>query len=723
MTAVTFRSAPPQVTLVNCFARPFENAIATARTCYSANGIITPEQVATAPELRDRIAASTYEAGHHTTLQHAHAQFAITNVSRQFIWTFLHSHPFYNCIAGETEIPSLHNNETTSWTIKALYEAQHDPVRRRYVKIRRVPSVDDGGNLVPNQIERVVFTGMKTVYRVTTGLGHVIRATQDHRFMREDGSWARLHELEPGDNILVNATPRYKGGARRLELHPVDGDLLHSDADNARLLCSLPHKAARSPDSTTMPVTVDSIAAIEHDGETDTYDLVMAGPHHNFVANGFVVHNSEQVSQRYVRVHPDAMAVPPLEAEALAIYERTLTQQTETYQRLIELLTPAVESLYFEIFPSRAPRAPRPDAPPVPHPMAKRWIPKKAQEVARYVLPVATFAYLYHTISILTLLRYYRICQQPDAPLETRSVVQAMIDQLLAFDPLFETILEQPLPLEATLEARFWAGPGDTAHQAAFVREFDAALEGRTSKLVSWKPDNEALLAQAVREVLGVPRTALADEQAIALVLDPASNSYFGEALNVTSMSKLSRTMVHPQYTFRKKLSHTADSQDQRHRMTPGSRPLLYAYLGDEPDYITPALVRLSQPALRLYDETMTRTWEAIRRLRAFGTTPEYCAYLLPNAVAVRFTESADLLSLHHKLKMRLCYNAQEEIFAASKDEALQIQRVNPTIGRYLGAPCTLRRAAGARPYCPEGDRFCGVPVWKLAIAEYERIL
>lgn len=701
MTAVTFRSAPPQVTLVNCFARPFENAVATARTCYSANGIVTPEQVAAAPELRDRIATSTYEAGHHTTLQHAHAQFAITNVSRQFIWTFLHSHSFYNCIAGETEIPSLHNNRRTSWTIKELYEAQHDSMRRKYVKMRRVRSVDDDGNLVPNQIERVLFTGVKTVYRVTTKLGYVIRATQDHRFMREDGSWARLHELEPGDYILVNGIPCYR-----------DREWLRQQ-----------YHEAESPHRTIMRVTVDIIIAIECDGETDTYDLVMAGPHHNFVANGFVVHNSEQVSQRYVRVHPDAMAVPPLAGEALAVYERTVAQQTEAYQRLIELLTPTVEGLYFEIFPARAPRAPHPDIPPAPHPMAKRWIPKKAQEVARYVLPVATFAYLYHTVSVLTLLRYYRLCQQPDAPTETRMVVEAMVRQLLAFDPLFATILEEPLPLEATVEARFWEGPGEAAPQAAFVREFDAALEGRTSKLVSWKPDNEVLLAQAVREVLGLPRGALGDEQAIALVMDPASNSYFGEALNVTTMSKLGRTMVHPHYTFRKKLSHTADSQDQRHRMTPGSRPLLYAYLGDEPDYITPALVRLSEPALDLYDETMARAWEAIGRLRALGTAPEFCAYLLPNAVAVRFTESADLLSLHHKLKMRLCYNAQEEIFAASQDEALQIQQVNPTIGRYLGAPCTLRRAAGARPYCPEGDRFCGVPVWKLAIGEYERIL
>ena len=66
----------------------------------------------------------------------------------------------------------------------------------------------------------------------------------------------------------------------------------------------------------------------------------------------------------------------------------------------------------------------------------------------------------------------------------------------------------------------------------------------------------------------------------------------------------------------------------------------------------------------------------------------------------------------------RLCYNAQEEIFAASLDEAQQIAEVDPQIGEHLGAPCPLRLRAGVTPYCPEGDRYCGVPVWKLAVAQ-----
>lgn len=37
-----------------------------------------------------------YEAGHRTTLQHAHFPFALGRVSRHAIWAFPHSHAFYN---------------------------------------------------------------------------------------------------------------------------------------------------------------------------------------------------------------------------------------------------------------------------------------------------------------------------------------------------------------------------------------------------------------------------------------------------------------------------------------------------------------------------------------------------------------------------------------------------------------------------------------------------
>jgi len=87
------RTGPPVVTLRNPWSRPYDGAIATARTCYSPR-VIGPDEV-TAGQ-RDSIGPLTFEGGHHTVYQHAHFEFGLENVSRQLVWAFLHSHPFYN---------------------------------------------------------------------------------------------------------------------------------------------------------------------------------------------------------------------------------------------------------------------------------------------------------------------------------------------------------------------------------------------------------------------------------------------------------------------------------------------------------------------------------------------------------------------------------------------------------------------------------------------------
>ena len=86
-------TAPPCVTLRNAFAHPFDSAIAAARTCYAPR-LIGPEEITDKQRLN--IGAATFYSGHHTVYQHAHFEFGLENVSRQFVWSFLHAHPFYN---------------------------------------------------------------------------------------------------------------------------------------------------------------------------------------------------------------------------------------------------------------------------------------------------------------------------------------------------------------------------------------------------------------------------------------------------------------------------------------------------------------------------------------------------------------------------------------------------------------------------------------------------
>jgi thymidylate synthase ThyX len=382
-----------------------------------------------------------------------------------------------------------------------------------------------------------------------------------------------------------------------------------------------------------------------------------------------------------------------------------------------------VRTEYARLFPARARKLDL-DAEP-------RWrsaIKKRCQEVARYVLPVATHAHLYHTISGLTLHRYHRLARQIDVPDEARVVIELMVAEVERWDPLFFREIEDPIPLEQTHEAEVLETLGDAEdHGRAdrFVAAFDARLGGRTAALTDATSNPEEAVARAVRNALGLSDEALSTTIALDLVLDPAADPYLSNSLTLTTLGKLTRALSAAHFSFDKKLSHTADSQDQRHRMVPGARPILarQVRLGT-PDYVVPALIEAAPAAVQArYRDTMEATWTAMERVLRLGASLPSAMYLLPNAFPIRFSESGDLLHLHHKWTTRLCYTAQEEIWRASLEEVQAVAARAPRLARWLAAPCTLRHRAGVRPVCPEGDRFCGVKVWQLELDKYQRLI
>ena len=99
---------------------------------------------------------------------------------------------------------------------------------------------------------------------------------------------------------------------------------------------------------------------------------------------------------------------------------RAMERQFGAYKKLIEVLNAPTAREYYRLFPARKKTGKH-----------EKDVKKKAQEIARYVLPVATFAYLYHTVNGITLLRYWRACRQHDAPLEQRLLVGRMVEELL----------------------------------------------------------------------------------------------------------------------------------------------------------------------------------------------------------------------------------------------------------------------------------------------------
>src|SRR5579859_774256 len=520
MSAVPFEpveTAAPRVTLRNAFAHPYDSAIAAARTCYSPR-IITAEVIT--EKQRVNIGAATFYSGHHTVYQHAHFEFGLENVSRQFVWSFLHAHPFYN-------------SEQQS---------------QRYVRLDRVHAY------VPQEGER--FSAAD-------------RAVYQHAVAR---AWVYYRELA---KILEP------------EASKILGDIWH------------------------------------------------IGP----------------------MSHP----------------------------RRIEKIRGAAG--------------------------------KRAIEIARYVLPVAAFTTMVHTLSGIVLHRLWRMCSASDTPSEARAIIGEMVLQVKTIDPqFFERFGTEPLEELPEWADRFASARENASQPAAsagesFAREFDAQLNGKTSRLVDYSPNALRIIAESYRAVAGLTASQCSDAEALDRLLNPARNLYRLETLNVGVHAPMMRALQHANYTFAKKISHTADSQDQRHRMVPGSRPLLTLADTREPDYITPMLLAANPRAKETYERAMHDAWSAKSQLLDRGVPLEIALYVLPNAKTNRLYESGSLLHLLHKWTMRTCFNAQEEIFRASMDEIAQLREVHPELARYIGPPCHLR-AGITTPICTEGSHFCGVKVW-----------
>jgi thymidylate synthase ThyX len=261
-----------------------------------------------------------------------------------------------------------------------------------------------------------------------------------------------------------------------------------------------------------------------------------------------------------------------------------------------------------------------------------------------------------------------------------------------------------------------WSQSGFTNDSSAggeeFAREFDARLAGRVSLLTDYSPHAPRVVADAYRAVLGLTENVCSDDDAIDRLLNPARNPYRLETLNIGVHAPIMRALQHASFTFAKKISHTADSQDQRHRMVPGSRPLLVLTDTRSPDFVVPMLIAGNARAREVYERAMACAWAAKNELLDRGAPREIALYLLPNAKSIRLVETGSLLHLLHKWTMRTCFNAQEEIYQASMEEVEQVRAALPALGRYLGPPCYIR-AGIATPICTEGSHFCGVKVWQ----------
>lgn len=89
---------------------------------------------------------------------------------------------------------------------------------------------------------------------------------------------------------------------RRIEVHHNDENVYNNDRENLKVLCVNCHQGehvrrrAKYIPHKQKEITFDKIIKIVSIGNEEVYDIQMKEPYHNFIANGFVSHNSGAVS-------------------------------------------------------------------------------------------------------------------------------------------------------------------------------------------------------------------------------------------------------------------------------------------------------------------------------------------------------------------------------------------------------------------------------------------
>jgi flavin-dependent thymidylate synthase len=366
-------------------------------------------------------------------------------------------------------------------------------------------------------------------------------------------------------------------------------------------------------------------------------------------------YNSEQVSQRYAKMKIENFVYPA--AGERSAWEAYYQSCFEDYEQLIEVLLPDVEAV-------------------VPK-FRKKDSRKKAQEMARYVLPGGMSAYLYHTVNIITLLRYIAVAK---AMPECRSEAEAFADIV-----------------------------------AAKLVEMDASLAPLVEHARAATPVFPAFDMAAHKAKIGVTDEAVR-------VYDVVGDAAFDVNENYADVLRFSQMLpdsgVLGGFSTYTRLSLSADAQNQRHRRSPAVRPALESIYARK--HYTPPIIAKNPDALAIYERAITRSYdffEAQNALLGFGEA----AYALSNAHEIELVERDEFTSFHHKAQMRLCYNAQEEIFDIVYAQVKQLRAMAIPGAEELLPPCATRFAMKIRPTCPEGDHFCGIKVWKLDFEDYKR--
>lgn len=196
------------------------------------------------------------KSGHESVLEHYSVSVKLI-VSRATSHQLVRHRLASFCLTGDAVVYVVGDKK---WTVKELYDMQFDDERHGCLELVRLKSMDeDTDRIVENQIKKIYREKISPVIEITTRREFSIKVTKNHR-MATPAGYVCAGNLRPNDLLMIDI-----GASKAI---------------------------------------VDPIISIVEVGEEAVYDISMENEPFNFVANGIVVHNSQE-SQRYCNYSTD----------------------------------------------------------------------------------------------------------------------------------------------------------------------------------------------------------------------------------------------------------------------------------------------------------------------------------------------------------------------------------------------------------------------------------
>jgi thymidylate synthase ThyX len=427
------------------------------------------------------------------------------------------------------------------------------------------------------------------------------------------------------------------------------------------------------------------------------------------VLHAFSFYNTSQQSQRYVEAQEGNYLIPTeLNEKQKKIFIDAANFANKTYFEMFPVLEPEVVKRLKEQYPKNFWKTPEASD------KLNSKAHKLSQEVARYLIPIGQKTVLEYSLNELSLLRLWRASEMNYFSKEAKYIVTKMITEVGKIDSsIYE---ELDLPFEFKKED---ASTNEYLNEN--YEEIDNFLNESSSYMCPISECDKTFLAMAVQNIKGLPENLLPNNEALSLLMDPKNNPILADTYETGIMDPLSKCLDQINLKFISRMSHTADSQRQRQRMTPGSNRTLENIYAGKADYYTPMIIKGNPELKSLYDKKMVAIFGNVNRALDAGIPKKYAHLLLPNGLVLHIFESGSLLYFSHRWKQRSCWKAQEEIFYVTLDQMKATLKRYPSASYLLQAPCGIRQRADIKPKCPEKDQWCGAEVFNMSLDEYSK--